>query len=42
METHDQEHHEEHKVIGLIPSIILLIALAIFVVLFSMHGSTPH
>jgi len=45
METHDQHHQEEeerHPVIGLVPAIIFLIAVAIAVVFYSMHGSGPR
>lgn len=42
METHDQHHHEEEQhVIGLIPGIIFLVALAIVVVWYSMYGVGP-
>ena len=42
MEIHDEETHVEHKVIGLIPSIIVLIALAIVVVWYSIYSAHPH
>ncbi len=43
MEAHEEHHHEEeHYVIGLIPSIIFLVALAIVVVWYSIHSSTPQ
>jgi len=42
MENHNQHHEEEHKVIGLVPSIIFLIALAILVVWYSIYSSSPH
>lgn len=39
----EQHHEEEHyHIIGLIPSIILLIAIAIAVVWYSMHTAIPH
>ncbi len=39
----DQQHHEEkHHIIGLIPSIIFLIATAIVVVWYSIYSSVPH
>ncbi len=42
MEAHEEHHEEEHHVIGLVPSIIFLIALAIVVVWYSIHASGPH
>lgn len=42
METQEQHHEEEHHVIGLVPSIILLIAIAIAVVWYSIYSSVPH
>ena len=39
-ETH--HHEEEHHIIGLIPSIIFLIALTIAVVWYSIYSSMPH
>ncbi len=42
METHEQHHEEKHHVIGLIPSIIFLVALAIVVIWYSFQGGSPH
>ncbi len=39
----ETQHHEEHyHIIGLIPSIILLIAIAVAVVWYSMYTAAPH
>ncbi len=43
MDAQEQHHHEEeHHVIGLIPSIIVLVALAIAVVWYSIYSAVPH
>ena len=42
MDAHDQDHHEENKVIGLIPSIIVLVVLAVVVVWYSIHSAGAH
>ena len=41
MEAHEEHHHKETKVIGLVPGIIFLVALAIVVVWYSMKGAGP-
>lgn len=41
MEAHEEHHHEETSVIGLVPSIIFLIALAIAVLWYSLYGAGP-